>query len=191
MFVLLDCLDRAPAHSNISIAAHALRGERLAKLSVRHGEEAGTATLLATVSPLLATEGAQIELVSDAGERTVEVTLPLASDPATSTDLLFVDANRDAADSLAMLAQLDGLGAVACYDIRAAAAVVQSQSPKAVVVDLDGSVDSRSLVRTIRSEDATSPRVIGLSHSYFEAVPGVDAYLRKPLDIAALRRAIG
>jgi hypothetical protein len=191
MFVLLDCLDRAPAHSNISIAAHELRDERLVKLSVRHGEEASTTTLLATVSPLLATESARVEFVSGTGERTVEVTLPLATAAATSTDLLFVDANRDAADSLVMLAQLDGLGALACYDIRAAAAVVQSQSPRAVVVDLDGSVDSRSLVRSIRSEGATSPRVIGLSHSHFEAVPGVDAYLRKPLDIAALRRAIG
>lgn len=192
LFVLLDCIDRAPAHSNIILAAHELRDERLVKLSVRHGEDvSASSTPIATIAPLLATEHARVELVSTAGERIVEVTLPLATAASTSTDVLFVDANRDAADSLVMLVQLDGLGAEACYDVRAAAAVVQSKAPKAVVVDLDGSVDSRSLVRTIRSEHATSPRVIGLSHAHFEAVPGVDAYLRKPLDVAALRRAIG
>jgi CheY-like chemotaxis protein len=191
LFVLLDCIDRAPAQSNILIAVRELRDERLVKLSVQHGEaaSAGSATSIAMIAPLLAAEHARVEFASSAGERTVEVILPLAA--AASTDILFVDANRDAADSLVMLVQLDGLGAEACYDISAAAAAVQSISPKAVVVDLDGSVDSRSLVRTIRSEQATSPRVIGLSHSHFESVPGVDAYLQKPLELAALRRAIG
>jgi CheY-like chemotaxis protein len=192
LFVLLDCIDRAPAHSNIIVAARESREERLVKLSVRHGEDAsaGPTTQLAAIAPLLATENARLEIASTAGERTVEVTLPLATAAATSTDILFVDANRDAADSLVMLAQLDGLGAAACYDIRAAAAAVQAHSPKAVVVDLDGSVDSRSLVRILRSEHATSPRVIGLSHSHVESIPGVDAYLQKPLEPAELRRAI-
>lgn len=193
MFVLLDCLDRAPAHSNVVIGAHASSDERLVKLSVRHGEaaSAGPPTLLAAIAPLLATATARVDFIANAGERTVEVALPLATAEATSTDVLFVDANRDAADSLVMLAQLDGLGAAACYDIHQAAAAVQSQSPRAIVVDLDGSVDSRSLVRTLRSEHATSPRVIGLSHAHFESIPGVDAYLKKPLELAELRRAIG
>lgn len=193
LFVLLDCLDRAPAHSNIVIAAHELREQRVVKLLVRHSDaaSAGSTTLPAAIAPLLATEHARVELSTTGDERTVAVTLPLAVAVAASTDVLFVDANRDAADSLVMLAQLDGLGAAACYDIRAAAAVVQAQAPRAVIVDLDGSVDSRSLVRTIRSEHSTSPRVIGLSHSHFESIPGVDAYLRKPLELAALRRAIG
>jgi CheY-like chemotaxis protein len=197
LFTLLDCIDRAPARSRIAVTAdRALDGTRVT-LTVQHARDPSVdiPDLLPIIAPLAELDGGRLEFTNgDAGERSVRLSLPLLSEkdaPASEAlELLVVDANHDAADSLTMLVQLDGVGAHPCYDIDSAIESIRSRAPRFVIVDLDGSVDSRSLLRTIRGASGQQPRVIGLSHSQAEVIPGFDVYLRKPLDLEALRRAM-
>jgi hypothetical protein len=198
LFVLLDCADRTPARGTVSIAATVAPDAQRATLIVRHTQDPSSSmpTSLTSIAPLLEQDDARLEMKgAAAGERVIELSLPLSvavpGVRSDAVDLLFVDANRDAADSLVMLVQLEGFGAEACYDIGAAIDAVRARAPRAVIVDLDGSVDSRGLVRTIRSATGRQPRVIGLSHSPADTIEGLDGVLRKPLDLSALRDSIG
>jgi CheY-like chemotaxis protein len=197
LFALLDCIDRAPARSRIAITTDRANDNTRVTLTVQHARDASVQIpdLLPTIAPLAELDGGRLEFTNaDARERTVTLSLPLLTETdapgAEALELLVVDANHDAADSLALLVQLDGVGAQACYGIDSAIESIRARAPRFVVVDLDGSVDSRSLLRTIRSASGQQPRVIGLSHSQSEVIPGCDAYLRKPLDLEALRRAM-
>jgi hypothetical protein len=197
LFVMLDCVDRAPARARIAISATHTAGTQRVTLSVQHAQDpsALARSSLTAITPLLASDDMRIEVKDEAAsERSVELSLSLAAETSAvqsgALELLIVDANRDAADSLAMLMQLDGFAARACYDINTAIESLRLGATHAVIVDLDGSVDSRSLISTIRSTTSRQPRIIGLSHSKAEAIDGLDASLRKPLNPAALRRAV-
>jgi CheY-like chemotaxis protein len=195
MFLLLDSIDRAPARSRIEISAQRVPDDASVTLMVDHTQDPSVRLpeLLPTLAALVQSFGGRLNATTNDGQRSVRLFLPLSNSAATTNDaldLLIVDANPDAADSLAMLAQLEGFGAQSRYDIASATAALHANAPRAVIVDLDGSVDGRSLLRTIRSSSGRQPRAIGLSHSHTETIPGFDAYLRKPLDLAALRRAL-
>ena len=190
LFAMLDCVDRAPSRSNISISATGVddvRGELLIQHTQAVVEQS---SLLAAIAPLLADDDIRIESEQRAAERSVRFSFPIVTPTAGELDLLIVDANRDGADSLVMLVQLEGFKAEACYDATAALESIRSRSPKAVMVDLDGSLDARALVRTVRNAGGPAPRVLGLSNGQIDASAGVDASLRLPLDLSALRRAM-
>jgi CheY-like chemotaxis protein len=187
--VLLDCVDRMPPRGRISISVN-VSGNRVT-VSIQHVQTIDTAShTLATMAKVLHADGAQLQMETSANGRTVQIDIALVQSREVSgaLELLIVDANRDAADSLAMLAQLEGFTTAAAYDLAGANESIRTRSPKIVLIDLDGSVDSGSLVRTIRSAGGQQPRVIGLSHSHAENAEGLDSHLRKPLDPAALRR---
>lgn len=196
LFTVLECVERAPQRSRLAIAA-SRSSESRGALTLQHMQDATQKpSLLSSIAPLLAEDDIRIESEQNATERSVRFSFPLLAAPqAMPLDLLVVDANRDGADSLVMLVQLEGFNAEACYDSAAALASIRSRSPKAIIVDLDGSLDVRELVRTIRNAHGPAPtdkgpRVIGLSHGQLEPVAGVDVSLRMPLDLVALRRAM-
>ena len=189
LFATLDSVDRAPPRSDISFFA--TRSDTTGTLTLQHAEESSQpASLLSSIAPLLAQDDIHIDSEQQSGERLVRLAFPVLTAAATNLDLLIVDANRDGADSLVMLVQLEGLKAEACYDGAAAVESIRVRAPKAVMVDMDGSLDGRALVRTIRSASTSPPRVIGLSHGQIDSGAGLDASLRTPLDLGALRRAM-
>jgi CheY-like chemotaxis protein len=189
---LLDSIDAAPPRSKLTVSAS--RAESKAVLQIQHMQDAAKprSSVMLFMGELLNADDALLEIDSAATERRITISLPLATSTATAVPgnprLLIVDANRDAADSLAMLVQLDGYDAEAVYDVDTALQSARSASPAAVLVDLDGSIDSATLIRKLRDEQSFGARVIGLSHSAeHRAMVGVDAQLRKPLDPAALQ----
>jgi DNA-binding response OmpR family regulator len=103
---------------------------------------------------------------------------------------VIVDANRDAADSLAMLVQLEGFEAQAAYDVESAVQCARMRPTLAVVLDVDGSIDANSVIARLRAESGPPMRIIGMSHSPEQRVANVDAQLRKPLDPSALRSVL-
>jgi CheY-like chemotaxis protein len=189
---VLDCVDAAPPRSQLTLSAS--RAESRALLQIQHAQDAAKprSSVMPFIGELLNADGALLEIDSAATERRITISLPLAASKATARSgaprLLIVDANRDAADSLAMLVQLDGFDAEAAYDLEAAVQSARSASPAAVLIDLDGSIDSAALIRKLRDERAFAARIIGLTHSAERrAIADVDAQLRKPLDPAALQ----
>jgi hypothetical protein len=189
-FAVLDCVDRAPQRSPIAIVARS--GESRGTLSIQHAEDAAQKpSPLLSIAPLLAPDDIRIDSEGNGTERTVRLSFPpLASEASLQLDLLIVDANRDGADSLVMLVQLEGFKAEACYDSASALEAIRSRTPRAIMVGLDGTLDGRALIRTIRNASARTPRIIGLSHGHLEPIAGLDVQLRMPLDLSALRRAM-
>ena len=196
LFAMLDCIDLSPSRARLAISAARSADGTRGTLGLEHPVDATrpSTSLLAMIAPLLTANDIDIQITTpNVDARAVELSFPLIAVTAPDTDapdLLIVDANRDGADSLVMLVQLEGFRAEACYDAMSAMEWVRTRMPKAVLVDLDGSVDSRKLVRTIRSANGQQPRLIGLSLSPMETIAGLDASFRKPLDVQALRRSM-
>lgn len=191
--VLLDAMDRAPARATFALTARR-EGEHAASIELRHplAAEASPSDALVYIGEILSADGGRIDVSSQANQRSVIVRVP--SVPAAQVDmsarrLVIVDANRDAADSLAMLVQLEGFQSQAAYDVEAAVRSAQSQPTFAVVLDVDGSIDANGAIARLR-ESSPRVRIIGMSHSTEQRVAQLDAQLRKPLDLTALRAVL-
>jgi hypothetical protein len=189
---LLDSVDAAPTRSKLTLSA--ARSDSRALLHIQHAQDAAKpqSSVMPFIGELLDADGASLEIDSTATERRLAISLPLAVPKTTAGSdarrLLIVDANRDAADSLAMLVQLDGFEAEAAYDLDAAMRSARSTPPAAVLVDLDGSIDSAALIHRLRDESNFAARIVGLTHSAdHHSIAGVDAQMRKPLDTATLQ----
>jgi hypothetical protein len=185
---LLEAMDQAPPSSTLALSAR-IDGDR-ALLEIRHAQvDAQSSSTLAGLGEMLRAEDIRLDVTSDANERCISLRLPLAEHQAgdAAGRLIIVDANRDAADSLAMLVQLEGFKAQAAYDIESALRFVQAQAPTAVIMDIDGSIDSAALIAELRAEAGAETRIVGMTHSPEPRIANVDAQLRKPLDPKALR----
>jgi hypothetical protein len=162
-----------------------------ATIELRYSPADGQCPPLAKLAEILRIDGLAItcEYVDDSAH--VRVNAPLASPRSNSADrLLIVDASRDAADSLVMLAQLAGFDARAAYDLDSALQLASTQPPTAVLIDADGSIDFGTLASHV-GKLATRPRIIAMSHGEHACDPSADAQLRKPLDLRELRSVLG
>jgi len=191
--MLLDSMDRAPPRSTLGLSARR-HTDNATHIELRHAVlEPGSGDALAYVDEVLRADDAHIELTTDASTRTIVVRLPAvpaAQAEANARRLVIVDANRDAADSLAMLVQLEGFEAQVAYDVESAVQGVRSRATLAIVLDVDGSIDANGAIARLRAEAGAPGRIIGMSHSPEQRVAPVDAQLRKPLDPAELRAAL-
>jgi DNA-binding response OmpR family regulator len=110
--------------------------------------------------------------------------------PVNQPRVLVVDDVADAADSLALLLNIWGYGAEACYDGMAALAIARSYRPQVVVLDIGiPRMDGFEVARRLRAQP-------GLEQSVFMAISGhgqqayrtrarqmgFDHYLLKPAD---------
>jgi len=192
MAILLGCIDRSPARSNVELTA-SIAADRVT-LRIRHVlQDPASVIGMSELQELLASDSVHLDVSAAGTQRTIEVAFPLVvadiEPRASGAVLVIVDGNRDAADSLAMLTQLEGFDASASYDVDGAIAAVKSRQPVAVVLDLDGSIDGGVLLRKVRAENPRV-RLIGLGYSHTNRSVEADAYLGKPLDISALRKAL-
>ncbi|WBS00621.1 ATP-binding protein [Pseudoduganella sp. SL102] len=137
------------------------QGERGADRS-----QGGLGIGLAIVSGLVALHGGSVHAASDGAGRGARfaVTLPtvdLPPAPATATppeapgkalDLLLVDDNRDAADTLAILLRGAGHRCTAMYDAESALEAVRQRLPDACILDIGlPGMDGYTLAREIRA----------------------------------------
>jgi CheY-like chemotaxis protein len=124
-----------------------------------------------------------------------------AASPITSLDsahrILIVDDNRDAADAMAMLLQLDGHDVQTAYSAEAALECLVGFIPSVALLDIGlPAMNGYELARTIRGMAIPQPTLIALS-GYGQkedkaraTEAGFDAHLTKPVEILALTKAL-
>jgi signal transduction histidine kinase len=142
-------------------------------------------------------EGSIFEIRLPLSKQDIETTResPLAMPRAR---ILVVDDNADAADSLGSLLQLDGHTVVVTYTSADALAKLPEFKPDIVLLDIGlPEIDGYEIARRIRaSPDHSQVRLIALT-GYGQAedrqrakASGFDAHLVKPVEFAALQRAL-
>jgi CheY-like chemotaxis protein len=108
--------------------------------------------------------------------------------------ILVVDDNRDAADSLGMLLELEGALVQVVYDGRSAVAAARTTPPAAVLLDLGmPGMDGYEVARQLRSDERLRDlRIVALTGWGQEAdrertrEAGFDHHMTKPVDVYAL-----
>jgi PAS domain S-box-containing protein len=108
--------------------------------------------------------------------------------------ILVVDDNRDAADSLGMLLELEGALVQVVYDGRSAVEAARATPPAAVLLDLGmPGMDGYEVARQLRSDEKLRGlRIVALTGWGQEAdrertrAAGFDHHLTKPVDVSAL-----
>ena len=110
--------------------------------------------------------------------------------------VLVVDDNRDSADSLALLLELEGHTARAVYSAAAALEHVAAHQPDVVLLDIGlPEMDGYEVARRIR-QHAQPPRLVAVSgygqpeERRRSSAAGFTAHLVKPVDVAALKKVL-
>jgi len=128
--------------------------------------------------------------------------VPLAQEAGTDgrkMQVLVVDDNQDAADSLTALLELDGFDARAVYDGASAVASVQAQAPDMIIMDLGmPGMDGYETARTIR-QIAGAEHILLLALTGWgqgdarrrTAEAGFDHHLVKPVELQQIVRLAG
>jgi hypothetical protein len=190
--ILLDSIESTPGRSTLSISARSNESGSGAVLQIEHAQDPSQSqsSVMPFMGELLNADSMLLEIDSTAAHRIVTISMPLAMSVVRSgsaaQELVVLDANRDAADSIAMLLQLEGFAATPTYDTDSALAAIRTHAPIAVLVDLDGSINSELLLRKLREQSGLTTRVIGLTHSTDQRPSAIESQLRKPLDTSAL-----
>jgi signal transduction histidine kinase len=134
-----------------------------------------------------------------AAEDIVQTAQPEAATARNSAKLqiLVVDDNRDAADSLAMLLRLLGHNAVTAYEGNATLEQAAARCPDVVLLDIGlPGMDGYEVCQKLRGQGLCQTRIIALT-GYGQQQDreqslsaGFDAHLTKPVDLEALKNAL-
>jgi signal transduction histidine kinase len=163
---------------------------------------------LTLVKRLVEMHGGEVEAYSEGPGRGSEfvVRLPLASGPpiahvSTTPEaavmqrrILVVDDNRDAADSLGMLLQVQGADVHVVHDGPAALAALPTYRPSVVLLDIgmpgmDGYEVARRMRQQLNGEEVTLIALTGWGQDQDRRLSeeaGIDFHLIKPIDYEAL-----
>ncbi len=208
-FVVIAIVD-----SGVGIAPHLLphvfdlfvQGERTLDRS-----EGGLGVGLAVVRRLIEMHEGTVTASSVGSGRgsTVEIRLPAlgaahASAHASGSPappprrVLVVDDNRDSADSLALLLQMDGHETATAYSAREALERALSLKPQVVLLDIGlPEIDGYEIARRLRGQSDFADTCLIALTGYGQAEDrkrargaGFDEHLIKPADLGKLRRAI-
>lgn len=176
-------------------------------------ERGGLGLGLTVVRHLVVRHGGRVD-VSSAGPgrgSTFTVTLPRCAAPETSpasrdeqagsgpgVRVLVVDDNADAADSLAMLFEMDGHDVRVCYDGTSAIEAVDAHDPAIVLLDIGlPDVDGHAVARTIRERPGGKARTLIAVTGWGQdadrdesSKAGFDHHVVKPVDWFELQRTI-
>ena len=164
---------------------------------------------LSVVQRLVRMHGGNVIAASDGPGKgaTFEIRLPRVPPPravvavplqpkAVAKNILVVDDNADAADSLAALLRLDGHHVQAVYSATVALQAIRAVRPSIVLLDIGlPEMDGYQVAREIRATTAGIRLVALTGYGQAEDIArtraaGFDAHLVKPVDFEALGRAI-
>lgn len=116
---------------------------------------------------------------------------------AEDTRILVVDDNKDAAEALAAILQLDGYVVRTAFDGFAALSIMQSFEPLCVLMDIRmPGLDGHELCARLRARYGDAAVLIAVTgdgavdDGVGEAFAQFDHYLRKPVDTQELRRIL-
>jgi signal transduction histidine kinase/CheY-like chemotaxis protein len=164
---------------------------------------------LSVVQRLIHMHGGTVSARSDGPGRgaTFEMRLPRVAAPAQEEEsapargiatrrILIVDDNTDAADSLAMILNMDGHEAEPVYDARAALERVGSFAPEVILLDIGlPGMDGYEVARRLRAGGSRAQLVALTGYGRLEDIErakaaGFDAHLVKPIDVQLLLRRL-
>ncbi|HEV8444294.1 MAG TPA: response regulator [Steroidobacteraceae bacterium] len=176
------------------------------------GHQGGLGIGLAIARRLVEMHGGSIVAHSPGENRGSEfvITLPTARDSRTAEpevkearatldglDVLIVDDNQDAADSMALLVQLEGGNARVAYSAEPALSAIDAQAPDVVLLDIGmPGIDGYEACRRIRARHGRGITLIAVSgwgqesDKQLATSAGFDAHLTKPADPETLARTI-
>lgn len=115
--------------------------------------------------------------------------------PLRALRIMVVDDNVDAAESLAMMLELDGHSVVRAHDARAAIALARDERPNVMLLDIGlPEIDGYELARRLRAlPEVDAARLIAIT-GYGQAEDrqraedaGFNDYLVKPVEFESLR----
>jgi CheY-like chemotaxis protein/two-component sensor histidine kinase len=164
---------------------------------------------LSVVQRLIHMHGGAVKAKSDGPGRgaTFELRLPRVAAPGTQQPapppqeivarrILIVDDNTDAADSLAMILNMDGHRAEPVYDARTALERVGAFAPEIILLDIGlPGMDGYEVARRLRASGSPAQIVALTGYGRLEDVEkakaaGFDAHLVKPVDVQQLLRRL-
>jgi signal transduction histidine kinase len=164
---------------------------------------------LSVVQRLIHMHGGAVKAKSDGPGRgaTFELRLPRVAAPGTpppapppqeivARRILIVDDNTDAADSLAMILNMDGHRAEPVYDARTALERVGTFAPEIILLDIGlPGMDGYEVARRLRASGSRAQIVALTGYGRLEDVEkakaaGFDAHLVKPVDMQQLLRRL-
>ena len=129
-------------------------------------------------------------MVAPNDEPVVQSTAPLRA-----LRIMVVDDNVDAAESLAMMLELDGHSVIRAHDARAAIAIARSERPRVMLLDIGlPDIDGYELARRLRALPEVDNALLIAVTGYGQAEDrrraedaGFDRYLIKPVEFESLR----
>jgi two-component system CheB/CheR fusion protein len=115
--------------------------------------------------------------------------------PLRALRIMVVDDNVDAAESLAMMLELDGHSVIRAHDARAAIAIARSERPSVMLLDIGlPDIDGYELARRLRALPEVDNALLIAVTGYGQAEDrrraedaGFDRYLIKPVEFESLR----
>lgn len=169
---------------------------------------------LSLVQRLVQEHGGQVQAFSGGRGRGSEfvIRLPLPRNPESEIigntapetahrrklRILVVDDNRDAADSLSLLLELEGHLVRTAYDGKAALEMARAEAPEVILLDIGlPEIDGYTVAQTLRSgKEAEGLRLIAITgYGQFQDkeksfASGFDAHLVKPVDFGSLLKLL-
>lgn len=213
--LILDSIDEMGMEGTLEVSVEArgkegvieVRNPRSSAEDVPAGDTQREArTMLQIASDLIAEEGGELDIEQSASSRLVRIRLPAdvkhAAVPRdenkaalrgdTAVRVLIADRNRDAADSLAMILQLEGYDAKALYSGSQLPEEIEGYGPHVVLVDLDlPDCDARQIAREARtSRPGKVPLLAQVSSNDQVRHEEFDAHLLRPVEWAQLQSLV-
>ena len=141
-------------------------------------------------------QGATFTIRLPLAERPIVVPAAAPLQPDSLQRVMIVDDNRDAADSLALLLQFEGLQTLCVYSGEEAMRALASFDPQLVLLDIGlPGIDGYEVARRLKSAAPALPVVALSGYGQLEdrqrsAAAGFDTHLVKPVDLQALKRVL-
>lgn len=190
---LFDAIDHLPPNTSLSVRV--VGHERLARLEVRVDGPLGAsqsqdAALSELLNGLVRAEGGALQVERAPAHYVLVMTLPCAPNStvdtestATSARVLIADRNRDAADSLAMILQLEGHIAQTVYIGTELRTALESFSPDIVLIDSDlPGCNPIEIANAVRARAGKRPLFAQVSSTERAAHSAFDANLIRPVE---------
>ncbi len=200
--LLLDAIDHLAPEGNIEVSVSHGAGQSLIEIrstrSVADADQTNTRAVIQAVKRMLAKDGAEINVRAASAGVSTSIYVPAPEQSATPHDsasdsarVLIADRNRDAADSLAMILQLESMEAKALYTGTALTESLAQFSPDVALIDIDlPGCDVSAIVRAMREQDGKRPLLAQVSSSERVKLEGFDAYLVRPVEWPQLQALI-
>jgi CheY-like chemotaxis protein len=203
--MLFDAIDHLPPDATVNIEAQ--RRDGTARVQIRIDASAfesqadqQDAALSELLGALVQAEGGELHVDRAASYYALVMTLRSApsqtadaapATTATSAKVLIADRNRDAADSLAMILQLEGHVAQTVYVGAELKAALDAFSPDIVLIDSDlPGCNPVEVASAVRARKGTRPLLAQVSSSDRAAHVAFDANLIRPVEWPQLQRLL-